>query len=150
MRIYIDTSVFGGYYDEEFQEWTVKLFKEFEKGIKKPVVSDLTIQEIEGAPLKVRKLFESTKSEKLLIDTECEELARLYIKEKAVTAKSYNDALHIALGTVNRLDVLASWNFKHIVNLDRIRLFNGVNLKNGYPLIEIRTPREILSEKNRA
>jgi hypothetical protein len=145
MRIYIDTSVFGGYYDEEFQEWTVKFFKEFEKGVKKPIVSDLTVLEIEGAPVNVRKLFESMKCEKLLIDSECEELAMLYLKEKAVTAKSYSDALHIALATVNRLDVLASWNFKHIVNLDRIRLFNGVNLKNGYPLIEIRTPREILS-----
>jgi hypothetical protein len=53
--------------------------------------------------------------------------------------------LHIALATLNNADVLASWNFKHIVNLDRIRLYNSINLRLGYRLIEIRTPREILN-----
>jgi predicted nucleic acid-binding protein len=149
MRIYIDTSVFGGFFDKEFQEWSVKLFKEFENGLKTPVISDLTLQEIEGAPENVRKLLESTDCENVLLDVESTELARHYIKERAVSQKSLNDALHIAIATVNRLDVLASWNFKHIVNLDRIRLYNAVNLKNGYPMIEIRTPREIISEKIR-
>jgi len=124
------------------------LFKEFEKGLKTPVISDLTLQEIEGAPDNVRKLFHSTECESILLEANSIELARQYIKENAVTQKSLNDALHIAIATVNRIDVLASWNFKHIVNLDRIRLYNAVNLKNGYPMIEIRTPREILSETN--
>jgi hypothetical protein len=72
------------------------------------------------------------------------ELAETYINEGALTIKSYNDALHIALATLNNADVLASWNFKHIVNLNRIRLYNSINLKLGYRMIEIRTPREIL------
>ena len=147
MRVYIDTSVIGGYFDEEFQEWTVRLFKEFEKEVKIPVVSDLTLQEIENAPKHVVAFFESIKTERIILDTECIQLAKDYIKEKAISAKSFNDALHIAIATVNRLDVLVSWNFKHIVNLDRIRLYNSVNLKNGYPFMEIRTPREILTEK---
>jgi hypothetical protein len=71
-------------------------------------------------------------------------LAETYIKEGALTIKSYNDALHIALATLNNAGVLASWNFKHIVNLNRIRLYNSINLKLGYRMIEIRTPREIL------
>ncbi|MEO6883125.1 MAG: PIN domain-containing protein [Bacteroidia bacterium] len=146
MRVYIDTSVIGGYFDEEFEEWTIKLFKEFEKRTKIPVVSDLTIQELENAPKHIMTFFESIKTERILLDTESIQLARNYIKEKAITAKSFNDALHIATATVNRLDVLVSWNFKHIVNLDRIRLYNAVNLKNGYPLMEIRTPREILTK----
>ena len=75
------------------------------------------------------------------------QLAEQYIIEKALTAKSYDDALHIALATLNNADVLASWNFKHIVNLDRIRLYNSINLKLGFRLIEIRTPREILTIK---
>lgn len=64
-----------------------------------------------------------------------------YIKEKAVTKKSHED--HIAIATVNKVDVLVSWNFKHIVNLDRIRKYNAVNLMNGYTMLEIRNPREI-------
>jgi hypothetical protein len=74
-------------------------------------------------------------------------LAEKYISEGALTNKSYNDALHIALATINNADVLASWNFKHIVNLDRIRLYNSINFRQGYRMIEIRTPREILKPK---
>lgn len=46
----------------------------------------------------------------------------------------------------NKVDILVSWNFKHIVNLNRIRLYNATNLKYGYQILEIRTPREILNE----
>lgn len=60
------------------------------------------------------------------------------------------DAQHIAIATVARVDVLVSWNFKHIVNLQRIYGYNSVNLRQGFPMIEIRTPREVLSnEQNR-
>lgn len=57
------------------------------------------------------------------------------------------DAQHIAIATINRVDVLVSWNFKHIVNLRRIHLYNSINLKYGYPLIEIRSPREVINEE---
>ena len=75
-------------------------------------------------------------------------LAETYINDGALTNKSYNDALHIALATINNADVLASWNFKHIVNINRIRLYNSINLKLGYKMLEIRTPREILNTTN--
>jgi len=52
---------------------------------------------------------------------------------------------YIATATINRADVLVSWNFKHIVNLERIHRYNAVNLKLGYPMIEIRTPTEVLN-----
>lgn len=78
------------------------------------------------------------------ITDEAIELAEIYINEGVLTNKSYNDALHIALATLNSSDVLASWNFKHIVNLNRIRFYNSINLKLGYRMIEIRTPREII------
>jgi hypothetical protein len=57
------------------------------------------------------------------------------------------DAQHIAMASVARVDVLVSWNFKHIVNLQRIRGYNSVNLRQGYPMIEIRTPREVMSDE---
>jgi len=63
---------------------------------------------------------------------------------EVVLILNLKNALHIAIATINQVSVLASWNFKHIVNLDRIRMYNSVNLKNGFSILEIRTPREIL------
>jgi len=69
------------------------------------------------------------------------------VKEGAITKKFHEDALHIAIATINKVDVLVSWNYKHIVNLDRIKKYNSVNMKLGYMILEIRNPREILYEK---
>lgn len=149
-RIYLDTSVIGGYLDKEFQEWSRKLFDEFKSGKKIAVISDVTLDEIEHARQEIRdllKLIPEESKEYVLNDEEAEDLADTYLKEGAITKKFYEDALHIAIATINKVDVLVSWNFKHIVNLERIKKYNGVNLKNGYSLIEIRTPREILKEK---
>jgi hypothetical protein len=77
------------------------------------------------------------------ISVEAEELAASYIREGAVGANMRADALHIALAFVAKVDVLVSWNFRHIVNLKRIHAYNAVNLKRGYPLLEIRSPREV-------
>lgn len=85
---------------------------------------------------------------KVIINDETIQLAETYIREGALTGRSYNDALHIAVAALNDVDVLASWNFRHIVNLDRIRLYNSINLRHGYRLIEIRTPREILKSED--
>jgi predicted nucleic acid-binding protein len=146
-RVYIDTSVIGGCYDKEFEEWSNRLFDDFKAGNIIAVVSDITLDELIDAPERVKNNFETIPEEMLEILTsgkESRELADKYITEKAVSEKYYEDALHIAVATINQVNVLASWNFKHIVNLDKIRMYNAVNLKNGYNLLEIRTPREIL------
>jgi hypothetical protein len=146
-RVYIDTSVIGGCYDQEFEEWSNRLFEDFRLGKRIAVVSDVTLDELMDAPDRVKEIFESIPDSSVEIvtsDNASRELADKYILEKAVTEKYYEDALHIAIATINQVNVLSSWNFKHIVNLDRIRLYNSVNLKNGYSLLEIRTPREIL------
>jgi hypothetical protein len=146
-RVYIDTSVIGGCFDIEFEEWSNLLFDDFKKGFKTAVISDITLDELNDAPLRVRENFNTIPEdfiEIILADDECKNLAGLYLSEGAVSKKFYEDALHIAIATINQVHVLASWNFKHIVNLDRIRLYNAVNMKNGYQVLEIRTPREIL------
>ena len=151
MKVYTDTSVIGGYYDKEFQEWSVALFNEFLQGTKHIMFSELTAQELEFAKEEIRVLILEIPLKNRIdigITDEAILLAETYIIEGALTSKSYNDALHIALATLNNADVLASWNFKHIVNLDRIRLYNSINLRLGYRLIEIRTPREILNLNN--
>ena len=76
------------------------------------------------------------------ITDEVEELMQKYIENKALGKASENDAYHIAIATINRIDCLISWNFKHIVNFDKIKLFNSVNLAMGYSVIDIRSPLE--------
>lgn len=75
-------------------------------------------------------------------------MADAYIEDNVLGTASLNDAYHIAMATVNQLDVVVSWNFKHIVNFNKIRLFNAVNLKLGYPAIDIRSPKELISYEN--
>ena len=151
MKVYTDTSVIGGCFDEEFKEWSNALFKEFVDGSKQIMLSDLTLQELELARQEVRDKVREIPVKNIVnvaINDEVIKLAETYITEGALTNKSYNDALHIALATLNNSDVLASWNFKHIVNLDRIRLYNSINLRLGYRMIELRAPREILKLSN--
>jgi len=149
-RIYVDTSVIGGCFDDEFAEWSNRLMDEFMSGIKTMVLSDLTLKELEDAPPPVRELIGGIPdvSKELVMLTEEEiHLSVCYIKEGVVPEKFLVDTRHIAIATVNKVDILVSWNFKHIVNYDRIRLYNAVNMKYGYPALEIRSPREVLHEE---
>ncbi|HTA26489.1 MAG TPA: PIN domain protein [Bacteroidia bacterium] len=152
MNVYTDTSVIGGCFDIEFKEWSLALVDEFIAGTKKIMLSDLTLRELELARPEVRNKINYIPSDNrfiININYEAINLAETNIKEGALTNKSYEDALHIALATLNKADVLASWNFKHIVNLERIRLYNSINLRLGYTLIEIRSPREILKSTDK-
>ncbi|MDZ7775383.1 MAG: hypothetical protein U5L09_07100 [Bacteroidales bacterium] len=135
---------------KEFKEWSNKLFEDFKAGKSIAVVSDITLDELLDAPDMVKNIFNTLPDESVEIlasDDESRELADKYIIEQAVSRKYYEDALHIAIATINQVNVLCSWNFKHIVNLAKIRLYNAVNLKNGYNMLEIRTPREILKNE---
>jgi hypothetical protein len=147
-RVYIDTSVIGGCFDKECKTWSNLLIEEFLSGQKIAIISDVTIDEIQDAPKplqdKLEEIIKCDYKELIASDLEALELAELYILEGAVSKKFYEDALHIAMATINKATVLASWNFKHIVNLERIRQYNAVNIKNGYSLLEIRSPREIV------
>jgi hypothetical protein len=144
-RIYLDTSVFGGYFDEEFSEHTIPLFDRLKNNEFTLLFSSITQDELENAPDDVKELVKSIKTDSTeFLDTtdEAVDLATEYITEKVVGQTSYADCLHIALATINRADFLVSWNFKHIVNVQRIRGYNSINIKNGYRQIEIRSPRE--------
>jgi predicted nucleic acid-binding protein len=146
-RIYIDTSVIGGYFDEEFKDATRELFKRFENNEITFVVSDLLDLELIGAPKNVRELpykFSADKFERVELTEEASLLADTYIAEKVVGKTSLEDCRHIAIATINKVDVLASWNFKHIVNLERIKGYNSVNYRLGYPMIEIRSPKDLI------
>ena len=150
LRIYIDTSVIGGCEDKEFSKWSIILFDNFKKGLKIAVVSDLTRRELEGAPDSVKKRLSALPEkniENVTLTKDAESLAQNYIDDRVVTKKNIIDAQHIAIASIEHVDVLVSWNFQQIVNLNRIHAFNAVNLKLGYPILEIRSPKEILYEK---
>jgi predicted nucleic acid-binding protein len=144
-KIYIDTSVFGGYFDEEFSNQTIPLFERIKNEEFILLYSSVTQGELENAPNYVKELVKSLKvdfTEYIDVSDEAIDLADEYISEKVVGLTSYADCLHIALATINRADYLVSWNFKHIVNIQRIIGYNAINIKNGYKQLEIRSPRE--------
>jgi len=148
-RIYVDTSVIGGCYDDEFMAYSILLFDAVKAGKKRIIVSDIVLLELEGAPSRVKGILSDVPSgniEYVFLDEEAIALANKYLKDGVIAVHSLSDARHIAVAVIARADVLVSWNFKHIVNLKRIHLINSVNLKMGYPMLEIRSPVEVIYE----
>jgi predicted nucleic acid-binding protein len=129
-KFYFDTSVFGGVFDKEFEEETLQLFERVKLGKIICVYSDLTETELLNAPENVRTYFKSLpkeNTERVIVNAEIIELATKYIEEKVVGKTSFDDCLHIATATLNKADILVSWNFKHIVNVYRIRGYNSMS-----------------------
>ncbi len=145
--IYLDTSVFGGYYDIEFEEDTYLLFEKIKLGQFRIVYSNTTEDELLEAPEKVQALLPGIDNDlkiKVELNEEAVNLADMYLAENVVGRTSRTDCFHIAMATINAVDILISWNFKHIVNVTKIRGYNVVNMKLGYPVIDIRSPKEII------
>jgi hypothetical protein len=148
LNIYLENSVIGGYFDEEFEEFTQLLFENFKNGIYKPIISSHVVAELEnGAPDYVKDNLKTIDYIEYAVNEEMLKLAEKYMEQNIVSKNYYGDALHIAIATVLGIDVLVSWNFKHIVNLNKIKSFNSVNLKEGYNILEIRTPREVVENE---
>ena len=150
-RFYLDTSVFGGIYDVEFEEETILLFEKVTLGQIKCVYSNLTESELTNAPQNIKNFFEALPEkckEKVWVTPEALQLAQTYVDNKVVGETSLDDCIHIATATLNKVDMLVSWNFKHIVNVYRIRGYNSINLRLGYIALEIHSPKEIVNYEN--
>jgi len=148
LRIYIDTSVIGGCLDKEFQNASMELIDKFKRGEMIAVISELTTLELKDAPQEVQDILKEIPERDIEYGELTEEavnLAKKYIAGGVIGKGKLVDAEHIAIATINRVDVLVSWNFRHIVNLQKIRGYNSVNLKYGYPLLEIRSPLEVIT-----
>lgn len=151
LRIYVDTSVIGGCGDEEFKEPSIRLMKKFASGKATFIVSDVMIAELAGAPDQVQAVLRDIPPdnvEYVAMNDEATRLAEEYVRQGALSPRMIADAQHIAVATVAQVDVLVSWNFKHIVNLERIHRYNSVNLREGYALLEIRSPLEVLQDES--
>ena len=140
MRIYPDPSVFGGCFDSELKVPAGQLFEMFARGDARLVLSDLTRSELDQVPWKVPTEY----IEQIGTFPEALELAQLYLLEGVVGPKTHLDAVHVAIATIARVDVLVSWNFRDIVNLQKIGGYNAVNVRVGYPPLEIRPPNAVI------
>ena len=147
LLVYVDASVVGGCEDDEFREDSLALWERFRTGQFTLVLSEHTIRELVSAPPAVRNRVTEIPRENQVVlpdQSEAVALAEAYLRHGILGPGSRSDALHIALATIGRVDVLVSWNFRHIVNFGRIRMFNAVNIEEGYGAIEIRTPKEVM------
>jgi predicted nucleic acid-binding protein len=145
-RVYVDTSVIGGCFDPEFAEWSRLLFEDFRRGRLVAVVSDIVTSEVEDAPPRVRRLYAEMRTdyaEFVASGPGAIELARAYCDAGVLRERDWDDALHIAIATIAAVDALVSWNFRHVVRLDRIERVNEVNTRLGFPRIAIGSPREV-------
>lgn len=148
LRVYVDTSVLGGCFDAEFAPWSNGLMDDFRSGLYQPVMSEVLAREIGGAPESVRQLYRElieSGAEYLTAGVQVTRLQEAYERRNVLTPQYRDDMLHIALATAANVDVLVSWNFRHIVHMDKIRMFNAVNLELGYKALAIHTPREVMS-----
>lgn len=148
-KFYIDTSVWGGIFDKEFSVETALLFDMIKEEQVDCLYSDITESELIKAPEKIWMFFETfLNKQKVEITPEALALAKMYVNENVVGNTSFDDCVHIATATVHRADLLVSWNFKHIVNVYRIRGYNAINMKLGYPILNIHSPKEIVGYGN--
>jgi predicted nucleic acid-binding protein len=151
-RIYVDTSVIGGCFDVEFAEASWALIEMARRGEIILLTSALLARELVYAPQEVRGVLlglpEGVREMAITTD-EAHSLHRSYMDAKVVSADSEDDALHVAIATVHKADVIVSWNFKHLVNLERIKRFNVINLQQGFQPIDIRCPKEIIRNEDR-
>ena len=146
IRVYVDTSVFGGTQDDEFAEPSRRFFEQVRNGAYVVLLSKTITEELRDAPQAVQGVLLSLPDgsvEALGVNPESEALAQAYIDAGVLGEASRTDAFHVAVATVAEADLILSWNFRHIVNFNRIRLFHSVNLAEGYRAVDIRSPLEV-------
>ena len=145
-RVYADTSVFGGVFDEEYEGASRTFFDQCRTGRFELVLSALIGDEIEGAPENVYKFFRSVVEDtEILAPTQnAVRLRDAYLKAEIVGRGSATDALHVASATTAGCAIIVSWNFRHIVHYEKIALYNAINVREGYSAIAIHSPHEVI------
>jgi len=145
-RVYADTSVFGGCEDPEFAADSLQLFDLVERGRITLLLSDVVLQELAPAPENVRGMLARLPPmslESVALSPDVVALRDAYLAAAVVSRRWLDDATHVAAATVARADAIVSWNFRHIVRLEKIKAYNQINLANGYGILTIISPRDI-------
>jgi len=147
---YADTSVFGGVFDEGFDEASKAFFQQVKEKRFQLVISPIVQKEIKLAPESVRQFFDEITeyADFIAISEEALLLRQAYLDAGIVTEKSTADALHVALATVAKCQLIVSWNFKHIVHFQKVPLYRAINTVKGYTEINIYSPPEVINYEN--
>jgi predicted nucleic acid-binding protein len=146
LRVYVDTSVFGGCFDADFARESTRFFDLVRGGRIVVLVSQVVVDELSEAPPQVRELFRSLAAESVTpvdLTPETIELRDRYVAAGIVSRRFMDDATHVAAATIARADAIVSWNFRHIVRVDKMRAYNQVNLQAGFGLLSIVSPQEV-------
>ncbi len=154
-QLYIETSVWNFYFADdapEKKEITIRFFNKIKQGEYEIFVSDIIFEEIEKADEKKKysllNIIEEHKPNRLIISEAVIELASKYISENVLPANKIEDAIHAAVATISEMDALISWNLKHLANLKKMEMINGINMKEGYlKRLELITPMEVSDEE---
>jgi hypothetical protein len=149
-RVYADTSVYGGVFDDEFAAPSRAFFEQVQAGRFRLVTCPLLEDELEDAPPQVRRWYQQfvTGSERAEVSEAAVLLQQAYLSTGIVDRRWEADALHVAVATVRDCRLIVSWNFKHIVNFQKIPLYNGVNLSRGFAAIAIHSPQEVIEHED--
>ncbi len=147
IRVYTDTSVFGGVFDDEFKRASTTFFEQVKLNLFEVLISPIVQNEISLAPKQVRDFYKKILplTEIIEISDDALVLRDSYLKANIVSKKYSNDALHVALATTSGCSLIVSWNFKHIVHYEKIALYNAINISEGYKQISIYSPLEVIS-----
>lgn len=149
-QIYFDTSVIGGYHDPEFAEASQRVIRYSRVGRIITLLSEIVLEELVQAPQHVREVIFSIPGEsieRIEITPESIDLRDAYLAAKLLSPCWMDDATHVAAATVARADAIVSWNFSHIVRLDKMRAYNQINLMHGYGILTIISPKEVFYDK---
>jgi hypothetical protein len=150
LRIYTDTSVIGGCLDTEFKEYSLRFLDNVRQGRFVILLSDMVITELQYGPEQLGQILTSlpiSQVEDVPLTKEVFNLRNLYIQAGILSSRWIADATHVAAATVARADAIVSWNFKHIVRLDKIKSYNHVNFLNGYGVLTILSPKEVVPDE---
>ena len=154
-QLYLETSVWNFYFADdapEKKEITLIFFDKIKRGEYEIFISDIVVEEIGKADDNKKKMLLNIIVEynphRLIVDEEVAELAQKYISEGVLPSNKIEDAMHAAVVTVFEMDALISWNLKHLSNLIKMELINGINMKEGYSKrLELITPMEVSDEE---
>jgi len=153
-KIYIETTLFNFYFDKDRDAHaaTVKLFQEIAAGKYEAFTSTYVTDELESASEEKRDKMMGLITEYditvLAPNDEAARLADIYVSEGAIPQRFRTDGLHIAIATVNDLEMIISMNFQHIVKRKTKMLTGNINVLNGYRAVEILNPMEVVEDEN--
>jgi hypothetical protein len=147
LRVYADTSVYGGLFDDEFALHSIAFFRDVAAGAFTLVTSPVVALELDPAPEAVRSAYTrlTAQAEIVVPSAAAQTLQSQFLTQGVLGPRSAEDALHVALAFASGCPLLVSWNFKHIVHRVKALQYNAVAALLGYPPIDIRSPREVIA-----